>query len=119
MKPRMVDFATQYEEQLAGFRRVITKGTTGTEINKRCHTLRENDKIRLCQSGPYGGDLEIAAEILTGRCQVVVFFVDPLHPHPHTDDIRVVFAACMRADCDVLLLSNERQARDWFDSLQF
>lgn len=119
MKPRMVDFATQYERELEGFDRIITTGTTGTEINKRCHKLREKSKIRLCQSGPYGGDLEIAAEILAGRCQVVVFFVDPLHSHPHTDDIRVVFAACMLSDSNVLILSNERQARDWFDTLQF
>jgi len=119
MKPRMVDFATQYERELGGFRRIITTGTTGTEIGKRCHELREKGKLRLCQSGPYGGDLEIAAEILAGRCQVVVFFVDPLHAHPHTDDIRAVFSVCMQVDSNVLMLSNELHAREWFDTLRF
>jgi len=117
MKSRMVDFATQYERELEGFRRIITTGTTGAEIKKRCHKLSE--KVKPCQSGPYGGDLEIAAEILTGRCQVIVFFVDPLHPHPHADDIRVVFAACMKPGSQVLILSNELQAREWFDTLRF
>jgi methylglyoxal synthase len=117
MKLQMVDFATQYERELEGFRRIVTTGTTGAEIKKRCHKL--SDKVKPCQSGPYGGDLEIAAEILAGRCQVVVFFVDPLHPHPHADDIRVVFAACMNRNSQVLILSNELQAREWFDTLRF
>ncbi|MBE0635660.1 methylglyoxal synthase, partial [Candidatus Bipolaricaulota bacterium] len=66
-------------------------------------------------SGPKGGDVEIATEVLFGNCQVVVFFVDPLRPHPHTDDIRVVFAACMLQD-EVRMFSNERQAREWFET---
>ena len=121
VKPRMVDFATQYERELMRFRRIITTGTTGTEINKRCHDLRDADKVFRCQSGPYGGDLEIAAEILFDRCQVVVFFVDPLHPHPHSDDIRVVFSMCMGEPPSnkILLLSNELQAREWFDTVRF
>jgi len=121
MKPRMVDFATQYERELMRFRRILTTGTTGTEIQKRCHDLREAKKIELCQSGPYGGDLEIAAEVLCDRCQVVVFFVDPLHPHPHSEDIRVVFSVCMGQppSNEVLMLSNELQAKEWFDTIRF
>jgi len=121
MKTRMVDFATQYERELKEFKRILTTGTTGTEIRKRCHDLRSGDKICLCQSGPYGGDLEIAAEVLYGRCQVVVFFVDALNPHPHIDDIRVVFSVCMMpsAENSPLILSNEIQAREWFDTVRF
>ena len=121
VKPRMVDFATQYERELMKFKRVLTTGTTGSKIKERCHDLRSADKIRLCQSGPYGGDLEIAGEVLFDRCQVVVFFVDPLHPHPHTDDIRVVFAVCMGESPNnkTLMLSNELQAKEWFDTIRF
>ena len=121
VKPRMVDFATQYERELMRFKRILTTGTTGSKIKERCHDLRSADKISLCQSGPYGGDLEIAAEVLFDRCQVVVFFVDPLHPHPHTDDIRVVFAVCMGNPTNnkILMLSNELQAKEWFDTIRF
>jgi methylglyoxal synthase len=121
VKPRMVDFATQYERELMQFRRILTTGTTGSKIKERCHDLRSADKIRLCQSGPYGGDLEIAAEVLFDRCQVVVFFVDPLHPHPHTEDIRVVFSVCMGEPPNnkILMLSNELQSREWFDTVRF
>jgi len=121
MKPRMVDFATQYERELLQFRRILTTGTTGTEIQKRCHELRDSGKIRLCQSGPFGGDLEIAGEVLFDRCQVVVFFVDPRNPHPHAEDIRVVFSVCMGEppNNQILMLSNELQAKEWFDTIRF
>ena len=72
------------------------------------------DRIVPLNSGPLGGDIEIAVEVLFDQCDVIIFFVDPLHPHPHTDDIRVVFAAAMRTPT-VRVLANEMQAREWMD----
>jgi methylglyoxal synthase len=63
-------------------------------------------------TGPLGGDIEIATEVLYGHCDVVVFFRDPQSPHPHIEDIRTLFAACMRTR-DVLMFTNEEHARDW------
>jgi methylglyoxal synthase len=60
--------------------------------------------------------IEIATEVLFGRCHVVVFFVDPLNPHPHIDDIRVVFVAAMIRS-NVRILATEMHARDWMNSL--
>lgn len=110
MKPRMVEFTVDFEFELARFKRILTTGTTGREILGATTMLK--DKIQPYNSGPKGGDIEIATEILFDRCQVVIFFVDPLHPHPHTDDIRVVFGAAMRR-ATVRMLANEMQAREW------
>jgi len=117
MKARMVDFAIQYENELSRFRRILATGTTGQEVENACRRLRELKKIRRCLSGPKGGDIEIATEILFGRCHIVIFFIDPLHPHAHIDDIRVVFSACMAEidNNDVRMLTNEVQAREWIE----
>lgn len=117
MKTRMIDFAIQYENELSEFKRILATGTTGQEVKNACRRLREADKVKRCLSGPKGGDIEIATEILFERCHIVVFFIDPLHPHPHIDDIRVVFSACMAEikNNDVRMLTNEVQAREWIE----
>jgi methylglyoxal synthase len=112
MKPRMVDFAIDNEHILARFGRILTTGTTGQAVANATHTL--GPKIYRYHSGPKGGDIEIATEILFGRCHVVVFLVDPLHSHAHIEDIRVVFGACMIQD-HVRMLTNEMQAREWIE----
>lgn len=117
MKGRMVDFAVQYEDELCKFSRILATGATGQEVMNACRRLREEKRVRKCLSGPKGGDIEIATEILFNRCHIVVFFIDPLHPHPHIDDIRVVFSACMAEieNNDVRMLTNEVQAREWIE----
>ncbi len=110
MKERMVDFAVDYERELESlFDKIITTGTTGARIQDAAPKLRK--KIHAYLSGPKGGDIQIATEIMLGLIDVVIFFVDPLHPHAHTDDIRVVFSASMMHDVE--MLTNERQARQW------
>ncbi len=117
MKQHMVDFALEYEAELCGFRRVLTTGHTGEEVESACRRLRAKGTIRRFLTGPKGGDIEIATEILFDRCHVVVFFVDPLHPHAHIDDVRVVFGVCMAEieGNDVRLLTNELHAREWME----
>ncbi|MGZ4948694.1 MAG: hypothetical protein ACXV5D_06585 [Halobacteriota archaeon] len=117
MKQRMVDFALEYEAELCGFKRVLTTGHTGEEVESACRRLRAKGTLRRFLTGPKGGDIEIATEILFDRCHVVVFFVDPLHPHAHIDDVRVVFGVCMAEieGNDVRLLTNELHAREWME----
>lgn len=114
MKSRMLDFVTDYEQELRKFKSIVATGTTGKLIEDACPILK--GKVRRYHSGPKGGDIEIATEILCRGCHVVIFFVDPLHPHPHVEDIRVVFGSCM-INNDVRMLSNEIQARDWMDRM--
>ena len=114
MKGRMLDFVIDHEQELRKFGRILATGTTGRLVGEAAPSLVEN--IHKYHSGPKGGDVEIATEILFDGCHVVIFFVDPLHPHPHTEDIRGVFGACMIHD-HVRMLSNETQARHWMDRM--
>lgn len=121
-KDRMREFVIDYQEELRCFKAIVTTGTTGRIVLDAAPSLESvvdeqagaRILVRRKNSGPKGGDIEIASEILYGNVHAVVFFVDPLHPHPHTDDIQVVFRACMMND-NVRMLSNEQQAREWMD----
>jgi len=46
-------------------------------------------KIRCCKSGPYGGDVQIAAAVVNGLCKKVIFLQDPHTSHPHEIDIKL------------------------------
>ena len=110
MKDRMVDFVVDNERQLGMYKAVLATGTTGALVRDATRAL--GDKLHRYYSGPKGGDIEIATEILAGLCHDVIFFVDPINPHPHMDDIRVVIGSCMIQEY-VQMLKNERHARAW------
>lgn len=111
MKSRIEDFAIDYQRQLKKFGRIITTGTTGKVVQDAVPEV--SSKVRRYNSGPKGGDIEIAVEMIFKRCDVAVFLVDPLSAHPHSEDIKVLFGAAILNG--VRLLTNERQARAWMD----
>jgi methylglyoxal synthase len=46
------------------------------------------------ESGPIGGDVQIASRIVDGQVDAVVFVVDPLDKHPHDPDIQTLLRIC-------------------------
>ena len=69
-------------------------------------------KVEAFLGGPYGGDLEIGAEIATHKIDIVVFFWDPLCSQPHDPDVKALMRiaavydipfATNRATADLLL----------------
>jgi methylglyoxal synthase len=112
MKSRIEEFVLDYQDELLQFHRIVTTGTTGKIVQDIAPRLAH--KVRRYNSGPKGGDIEIAVEMIFKRCDVAVFLVDPLSAHPHSEDIKVLFGAAILNG--VRLLTNERQARDWMDS---
>ncbi len=110
MKEKMIDFAVDHENELNKFKKIITTQTTGKKIEEVTDHFKE--KITKCLTGPKGGDIEIATEIIYNECHVVIFFIDPLHPHPHIEDIRVISQACMIND-QAIVITNESHARDF------
>jgi methylglyoxal synthase len=111
MKARMIDFAIDHEAELKQFGTILATGTTGREV-AAATSPKIAARMERYHSGPKGGDIEIATEILYDLCDIVVFFIDPLNPHPHLEDIRVVFQACMVKD-KVVMITNEMHAREF------
>ena len=85
-------------------------GTTGgllaSELDLPVHRFR---------SGPLGGDQQVGAGVAEGRIDFIIFFWDPLAPHPHDVDVKALLRvavvynvpiACNRATADFLLSSH-------------
>ncbi len=98
---------------------LICTGTTGrlveealAERTDQDHPLR-NNIIRL-KSGPFGGDQQLGAMIADGNIDVLIFFWDPMQPHPHDVDVKALLrisvlynipTACNRSTADFLISS--------------
>jgi len=102
-KAEMMAFAIEHKEQLAEFGLVAT-GTTGQLLADRVGL-----RIDRQRSGPLGGDVQIAAKIVEGLVDGVLFFVDEMDKHPHDPDIRTLLRTC--AVHDIPLATNLTTAR--------
>ena len=68
---------------------IITTGTTGKKVR---HAGIKN--IVSVQSGPLGGDAQIASLVVEGEIDLVIFLRDPLGKHPHDVDISMLMRLC-------------------------
>lgn len=107
-KADLLDWA-RYNRDTLSRHELSATGTTGSLL------ARELDLPVTCyRSGPLGGDQQIGAAIAEGRVDVVVFFWDPLEPHPHDPDVKALLRiavvynipiACNRATADFVFAS--------------
>jgi methylglyoxal synthase len=97
-KAEMADFAAAHREVLARFPLVAT-GTTGARVAERCPGL----SVTRLKSGPLGGDQQIGAMIAEGRIGALIFFVDPLSPHPHDVDVKALMRLALVYDIPMAL----------------
>jgi methylglyoxal synthase len=103
-KPEMIDFVQSHEHTLADFELVGT-GTTGQRITEETGLTVERK-----ESGPYGGDLELGAEVATGELDAVIFLRDPLTAQPHEPDISALLRIC---DVNDVPLATTRQSAEY------
>ena len=84
-KTELADWVARHETLFRPHALVAT-GPTGGVLLERCPSL---DITRL-KSGPLGGDQQIGAMIAEGTIDALIFFTDPLSPHPHDVDVKAL-----------------------------
>lgn len=94
---------------------ILATGTTGQWIvdfmTAAGRTTADIERIRPANSGPYGGDVQIAYAVTTGLCKTVFFFQDPQVSHPHDADIRLFEQATVSVNPHAQLATNAAAAR--------
>jgi methylglyoxal synthase len=118
--------------------RLICTGTTGRLVEEALsrkidaeHPLKH--RIVKLKSGPFGGDQQLGAMIADGKIDILIFFWDPMEPHPHDVDVKALLrisvlynipTACNRSTADFLISSRlindnyELVTRDFSSYLQ-
>ena len=108
-KEDLLAWAKYNRDALSGHKLVAT-GTTGIMLEAELDV-----PVTRMQSGPLGGDQQIGAKISEGEIDVLIFFWDPLEPHPHDPDVKALLRiavvwnipiACNRASADFLISSS-------------
>ncbi len=87
-KDDMIALASEYLDFLRGCTLTAT-GTTGGRLSKELGLTVERK-----HSGPFGGDLQIGADLVEGRIDCVIFLRDPMTPQPHEPDINALVRSC-------------------------
>ena len=98
---------------------LVCTGTTGRLVEEALSRQRDEEHplqfevIRL-KSGPFGGDQQLGAMIADGKIDVLIFFWDPMQPHPHDVDVKALLrisvlynipTACNRSTADYVISS--------------
>ena len=118
-KVDMVEWAT-HNAQFLSKHTLICTGTTGRLIEEGfCKLDLCNIDIIKKNSGPLGGDAEIAAMVVNKEIDFAVFLIDDLDSQPHDADIQMLLRqcriwnvpiACNRYTADLLVTSEL-----WYD----
>src|SRR4030088_3081900 len=87
-KADLVAFATFNRERLKRCHLIAT-GTTGRLLVEKVGLA-----VDRVESGPHGGDVQIANRVVEGAVDAVLFIVDPLDKHPHDPDIQTLMRIC-------------------------
>jgi methylglyoxal synthase len=107
-KADLLDWA-RYNRRTLRDHELFATGTTGSLLSKELEL-----RVHRFRSGPLGGDQQVGAAIVEGRVDFVIFFWDPLQPHPHDVDVKALLRiavvynipiACNRASADFMLSS--------------
>jgi len=87
-KDEMIDLAHEFADYLRQCLLTAT-GTTGKRLADEVGLTIDRK-----HSGPYGGDLQIGADLVEGKIDCIIFLRDPMTPQPHEPDINALVRAC-------------------------
>jgi methylglyoxal synthase len=92
-KADMVEWAT-YNATTLSQHKIICTGTTGGLIQKAFKEKGIEADITRVNSGPMGGDAEIAALVAQKKIDLAIFLIDDLFAQPHEADIQMLLRQC-------------------------
>lgn len=92
-KADMVDWA-RYNSDYLSHHHIVCTGTTGGLIKKAFDDIGVHADVTCMNSGPFGGDAEIAAMVVRHEVDLAVFLIDDLNPQPHEADIQMLLRQC-------------------------
>jgi len=113
-KADMVEWAMHNADLLAKHKLVCT-GTTGGLILNALKEKGIDADITCMNSGPMGGDAEIAALVVRKQINLAIFLIDDLNAQPHEADIQMLLRqcrvhnvpiACNRYSADLMITSS-------------
>ena len=120
-KADMVDWAVFNADMLSKHKLICT-GTTGKLIQAALENKGVDVDITCMNSGPMGGDAEIAALVVRKQINLAVFLIDDLNPQPHEADIQMLLRqcrvhnvpiACNRYSADLMITSTLWDMEDY------
>ncbi len=106
LKPALVAWAKRHRDALSSCELMAT-GTSGARVEEATGL-----PVHKFRSGPLGGDQQIGAKVCEGEVDLVVFFWDPMSPHPHDVDVKALLRiaalynvpiACNPASADLMV----------------
>ncbi|MDE5804880.1 MAG: methylglyoxal synthase [Paramuribaculum sp.] len=92
-KADIVDWAV-YNADFLSHHKIVCTGTTGGLIQKAFEERGIKAEIHRMNSGPMGGDAEIAAMVVRHEIDLAIFLIDDLNPQPHEADIQMLLRQC-------------------------
>lgn len=115
-KPQMLSFAAEHFDVLSRFGERIGTGTTGQHLNEMAWSRGwPSDQlwVQRFQSGPLGGDAQIADRVLEGRCHRAIFFEDPHVARQHEADIQLLERAVTTVTDKAVCITAPSVASRW------
>jgi methylglyoxal synthase len=121
MKATMLEFAAGNFDVLSRYAQRIGTGTTGQQLNELAWSRgwpKHQPWVARYNSGPLGGDAQIADRVLERRCQRAVFFEDPHVARQHEADIQLLERAVTTATDDAVCITSPAVAKRWVQAVR-
>jgi methylglyoxal synthase len=113
-KADMVEWC-YYNSDFLSKQHLVCTGTTGRLIKESFDEKGVEAEITCMNSGPLGGDAEIAAMVVRKEINLAIFLIDDLSAQPHEADIMMLLRqcrvhnvpiACNRYSADLMITSS-------------
>ena len=118
-KRDLIEWA-KFNRDLLAHHQVYATGTTGRRVNELAWSRgwpADREWVQRYQSGPMGGDAQIADLVLERRCQRAIFFEDPHVARQHEADIQLLERAVTTRTDEAVCITSPKVAARWSDAV--